>query len=153
MTRNLFSLAVFGLILWSEGVRAATSVGVDFGYRGLSLRSSIDDSTFIQADIGSWWYYNGISVGADYCKIYPRKKSSQNEPDIFYGFGAEVGSIDLDARRSVSVVGLRLPFGISWDIKDTPLQIGVAAVPALIIGPSWSGTAIGLSIPFRWRLD
>lgn len=149
----MFKILSFLMAMHAPVSLAATSIGVDLGYRGLSLRSSLDESTFIQADIGSWWYYNGISVGADYCKIYPRKKSSANEPDIFYGLGAEVGTIALDERRSISVVGVRIPFGVSWDIKDTPLQIGAAAVPALVIGPSWSGIAIGVSIPFRWRLE
>ncbi|MEY4632137.1 MAG: hypothetical protein RIQ81_2257 [Pseudomonadota bacterium] len=151
--RSLFKLFSIGLALYAPVSQGATSIGVDLGYRGLSLRTSLDPDTFIQADLGSWWYYSGLSLGADYCKIYPRKKTSSNEPDVFYGFGAEVGTISLDERSTISVIGFRLPFGVSWDIKDTPLQIGAAAVPALVIGPSWTGTTIGLSIPFRWRLD
>lgn len=125
-----------------------TAVGIDLGYHGLSLRTDLDPETFVQFDLGSGWFYGGVSVGADYCKIYPRKKGSSVEPDIFYGFGAEVYSLG-----GLGLVAGRLPFGVNWHIKATPLEIGVAAVPHLVFGDSATFVAVGLSVPFRWVLN
>ncbi len=122
---------------------------MDLGYRALSLRSDLDSQAFLQVDIGSTWYSDGVSLGADYCKIYPRKKSSAVDPEVFYGVGAEIGAWG----HYSSAVAVRLPFGVSWDIKDTPLQIGAAAVPVLAFASGFSAFGIELSIPFRWRLD
>ncbi len=132
---------------------AATSIGVDLGYQALSVRADLKPDTFIQVDFGSTGYgygyghLNGFSIGADYCKIYPRKKDSTFEPDIFYGFGGEVISLG-----SFTLLAGRIPFGLNWQIKNTPLEVGVAAVPYLVFGDR-SFSALGISIPFRWVIE
>lgn len=128
---------------------AKTAIGVDLGYRSLTMLTDLENDAKLQVDVGGGWYWNGFVIGADYLRMYPRKKTSAADPDVFYGIGGAIAT----AYSETLGIGVRLPFGVMWDIKDTPLQIGAAAVPILVTTGSFSGVMVGLSIPFRWRLD
>ncbi len=128
---------------------AKTAIGVDLGYRSLTMLTDLENDAKLQVDVGSAWYWDGFEVGVDYIKMYPRKKTSSADPDVFYGFGGVLAT----AYGQTLGIGIRAPFGVMWDIKDTPLQIGAAAVPVLVSAGPYSGVMFALSIPFRWRLD
>lgn len=137
------------LITFSMPARASTFIGVDVGYQSLSLLTDLQDEAWLQMDVGGGWYWDGTVVGADYLKPYQRAKTTPYDPEIFYGFGGAIAVI----RDSSFGLGFRLPFGVVWNLKDTPLQIGVSAVPMIRTSDSGPRVRIALSIPFRWRLD
>jgi len=148
-SRLAATLLTCNVLLAGTPAFAKTAIGVDLGYRSLTVLTDLENDAKLQVDVGSAWYWDGFEVGVDYIKIYPRKKSSATDPDVFYGFGGVLAT----ASGQTLGIGIRAPFGVMWDIKDTPLQIGAAAVPVLVSAGSYSGIMLALSIPFRWRLD
>lgn len=135
--------------LFSQRVTASTFLGVDFGYQSLSVLTDLESGAMLQVDLGDAGYWGGIAVGADYLKLYKRQKTSIYDPEVFYGFGGMLASSDRDGVG----VGLRFPFGVLWNLQNTPLQVGISAVPIFAVSDSYSRIRIALGIPFRWRLD
>jgi len=142
------TIATVGSLTLVPVAHGSTAVGLDLGYRALSLRSDVNPMTFIQADIGSAWGYDNVAVGVDFCRQFSGSIESSSEPEFFYGIGAQTGAAGKD-----SAVALRLPLGLSWNIRDTRIQIGIAAVPELIFEKDSTSTGVAVSAPLRIRLN
>ena len=123
--RMMKALWVFSMILWASVTFAKgenLGVGLMVGApTGLSLKTWLDSTHAV--DVGLGWtaeHDENFHVHADYLfHDFSVFKPSSGRMPLYYGVGGAISSKSGDDTH----VGIRVPFGISYLLTNSPLEI------------------------------
>ncbi|MEI6846414.1 MAG: hypothetical protein WCK32_00005 [Chlorobiaceae bacterium] len=98
---------------------------------GLSMKYWLDDTTAIDAALAfSLSDNNQLQFHADY--LIHSGMSTKNSRSLlsYYGVGARIRHDDNDTR-----VGIRVPFGVTYNFSDVPVDLFAEIAPVLDVTP------------------
>lgn len=144
-----------------EKIRQGWGIGVIIGEpTGLSAKKWVTDTTAIDA-AAAWSFvdFNSFQLHVDYLwHNYDLIKTKElaGQLAVFYGVGGRIklkgssnGNKDEDAR-----LGMRLPVGLSYTFKETPVELFAEVVPLLDVAPETEpGIEIGFGARYYFKLQ
>lgn len=163
--RSMLAVAVIGLFALAQGVFAEPKRGLGVGVivgepTGISIKKWISDERAIDAALAwSFSENDSFQFHADYLihnfgllNIEP----ADHRLPVYYGIGARVklrdSNNDRGRNNDDTLIGIRVPFGISYIFKDEPFDIFAEIVPVLDVVPDTDfdiNAAIGVRFYFR----
>jgi len=127
-------------------------MGVMFGEpTGVSFKGWLSESAAIDGGVGWSFVNNGsIHVHADYLFHFYNVLGSPNVP-LYIGVGGRI-KLKNNEHHDESKIGVRVPFGISFQFEDAPVDIFLEIAPVLDLTPETKGSvngALGLRYYFK----
>ena len=129
--------------------REGFGIGIIVGEpTGLSMKYWLDDTTAIDAAVAYLRSDNNpLQFHADY--LMHSGMSTKNSSSLlsYYGVGARISDDDNDTR-----VGIRVPFGVTYNFSDVPVDLFAEIAPVLDVTPKVAfdlNAAIGIRYFFH----
>jgi len=123
-------------------------VGIIIGEpSGLSFKTFISDDNAIDAGLG-WSFVDkgSLHIHADYLHHFGGIKVSSGRMPFYAGIGGRL-KLENAGNKTENRIGARIPFGITYIMRDTPVDFFLEIVPILDLSPSSKisfNSAIGL---------
>ena len=154
--KNLkFFVSVIGtLILMNVSISFAQSSGTGLGIMlgeptGVNLKSWISQSSAF--DVGLAWSFThegSMHIHADY--LYHNYNLISSNIPFYVGIGGRIKLHNSDDKsESDARIGVRVPIGLDFFVRDIPIDIFVEIAPIVDLSPSTEATVNG-GVGFRY---
>ncbi len=123
--------------------RAGLGVGVMFGEpTGLSFKGWISESSAIDGGLG-WSFVNegSLHIHVDYLYHFYSVFDTPKIP-LYLGVGGRI-KLKNTKHDSDMRLGVRIPFGISYQFTEVPVDVFLEIAPVLDLNPSTGGSVNG----------
>jgi hypothetical protein len=144
-----------------EKIRQGLGIGVIAGEpTGLSAKKWITDTTAIDA-AAAWSFadFNSLQLHVDYLlHNYDLIKTKElpGQLAVYYGIGGRIklkGSNDEKDKDEDARLGVRVPIGLSYTLKENPLELFAEVAPLLDVEPETKlGIGIGVGARYYFAL-
>ncbi len=129
--------------------REGVGIGVIVGEpTGLSMKYWLDDYTALDAALAvSLSGGNPLQFHADYLMHNGMSTNNSNTLQSYYGVGARINNDNDDTR-----VGVRVPFGVTYNFANVPVDLFAEIVPVLDVTPDVAfdlNAAVGIRYYFH----
>lgn len=123
--------------------KSGVGIGVMFGEpTGLSFKGWISERSAIDGGLG-WSFVNdgSIHLHVDYLYHFYNVFDTPNIP-LYLGVGGRI-KMQNKERNNDTRIGIRIPFGISFQFTDAPVDIFLEIAPILDLSPKSEGSVNG----------
>jgi hypothetical protein len=148
-------LAVIFIFCFSglaKSQKSGFGLGVMFGEpSGFSFKGWLSERSAIDGGLGWSFVHEGsVQIHADYLYHFYNVFETPNLP-LYLGVGGRIKMKNTE-RNTDTRLGVRIPFGMSYQFTEAPVDIFLEIVPILDLNPSTSGSingAIGVRYYFK----
>lgn len=136
----------------AKSQQSGLGVGVMFGEpTGLSFKGWISERSAIDGGLGwSFAHEGSVHIHVDYLYHFYNVFDTPRLP-LYIGVGGRI-KLQNTKNNSDMRLGVRIPFGISYQFAEAPLDIFFEIAPVLDLNPSTSGSVNGaLGVRFYFK--
>lgn len=142
----VFVFCITGL---AKSQKSGFGLGIMFGEpTGVSFKGWISERSAIDGGLG-WSFVNegSVQMHADYLFHFYNVFETPNLP-LYLGVGGRI-KLKNTERDNDMRLGVRVPFGMSYQFTEAPVDIFLEIVPILDLNPTTSGS-INAALGFRY---
>lgn len=136
----------------AKSQKSGIGLGIMFGEpTGLSFKGWISERSAIDGGLG-WSFVNegSVQIHVDYLYHFYNVFETPNLP-LYLGVGGRIKMKNTEHNTDTRI-GVRVPFGMSYQFDEAPVDVFLEIVPILDLNPSTSGSinaAIGVRYYFK----
>jgi hypothetical protein len=148
----LIGILIFCFTGIAKSQKSGFGLGIMFGEpTGISFKGWISERSAIDGGLGWSFVHEGsVQVHADYLYHFYNVFETPNLP-LYIGVGGRI-KLKNNEHNSDMRLGVRVPFGMSYQFNEVPVDVFLELVPIIDLNPTTSGSingAIGVRYYFR----